>query len=136
AWTGTAAAVCCVRLAVRRGAARLRAYGLFVERTLLVGADQHSIGVARQLSRPGSGIEVVGVLDDYKAPGTVLDGRFTVLGTPADLARVAAGTGVHDAIVVPDALAWETMRRLLADAAVGWTGVRVHLTAGFTDLLT
>src|SRR5262249_1692470 len=114
AWTFTAAAACCIRLAIRRGAARLRRHGLFVERTLLVGGDQASIGVARQLSRPGSGIEVVGVLDDYKAPGTVLDGRFTVLGTPADLARIAAAAGVHDAIVVPDALAWETMRLLLA----------------------
>jgi lipopolysaccharide/colanic/teichoic acid biosynthesis glycosyltransferase len=136
AWTFTAAAVCGIRIAIRRGAARLRAHGFFIERTLLVGADQHSIGVARQLGRPGSGIQVVGVLDDYKAPGTVLDGRFTVLGTPADLARIAARRGANDAVVVPDALAWETMRRLLADAATGGTGVRVHLAAGFTDLLT
>jgi len=135
AWTFAAVSVCAGRLAIRRGAARLRPRGLFVERTLLVGADQHSIGVARQLSRPGSGIEVVGVLDDYKAPGTVLDGRFVVLGTPADLARIAAASDAHDAVVVPDALAWETMRRVLADAAVTWTG-RVHVSAGFTDLLT
>jgi lipopolysaccharide/colanic/teichoic acid biosynthesis glycosyltransferase len=136
AWACTAASVCWIRLAIRRGARRLRPFGFFVERTLLVGADQHSIGVALQLGRPGSGIDIVGVLDDYKAPGTVLGGRFTVLGTPADLARIAAARGAHVAVVVPDALAWETMRRLLADAAAGRTGVRVHLTAGFTDLLT
>jgi lipopolysaccharide/colanic/teichoic acid biosynthesis glycosyltransferase len=136
AWCLAAAAVCCVRLAARRAATRLRRRGLFVERALLVGADQHSLGVARQLSRPGSGTDVIGVLDDYRAPGTVLDGRFEVLGTPADLARVAAARGVTDLIVVPDAMAWETMRRVLAGAATTWAGGRVHLSAGFIDLLT
>jgi lipopolysaccharide/colanic/teichoic acid biosynthesis glycosyltransferase len=77
----------------------------------------------------------VGVLDDYQAPGTVIDGRLTVLGTPADLAAIAAERGVQDVVVVPDALAWETMRRVLAEA-VTWPGGRVHLSAGFTDLLT
>jgi len=136
AWVLIAGVAGSVRLAVRRGAARLRRRGLFVERALLVGANQQSIGVAHQLSRPGGGFEVVGVLDDYAPFGTVLGGRFPVLGTPADLATIAEATGVHDAVVVPDALPWETMRRVLTEAAVARAAGRVHLSAGFHDLLT
>jgi lipopolysaccharide/colanic/teichoic acid biosynthesis glycosyltransferase len=128
--------VATIRLAIRLVTIRLRRKGFFVDRVLLVGGGQQGIGIARQLSRPEAGIEIVGVLDDYAAPGSVLGNQFKVLGTSADLARIGSETGAHETIVVPDALPWETLQTVLTEAAIGPTAPRVHLTAGFHHLLT
>jgi FlaA1/EpsC-like NDP-sugar epimerase len=124
------------RFAVRRVAQTLRRRGLLVTRALLVGANAQSVAVARQLAETDSGIEVVGVLDDYAASGTVIGGTLKVLGTPASLARVAARTGSQEAIVVPQALPWETLQGVLAEAVSTTNGMKVHLSAGYYDLLT
>src|SRR5207245_5424171 len=62
--------------------------------------------------------------------------HLRVLGPPAALSRVAAAMGVEDAVVIPDALPWETLHQVLTDAAVAPNGVRLHLSAGFQHLLT
>ena len=124
------------RFTVRRLAQTLRRRGLLVTRALLVGANAQSVAVARQLAQTDSGIEVVGVLDDYAASGTVVGGTLKVLGTPAALARVAARTGSQEAIVVPQALPWETLQGVLSEAVSTNNGMKVHLSAGYYDLLT
>jgi lipopolysaccharide/colanic/teichoic acid biosynthesis glycosyltransferase len=124
------------RFLVRRLAYRFRRRGYFTSRAIVVGADAQAVAVAEQLSRPGSGIEVLGVLDDYAAPGSVVGGRLKVLGTPAALTQVAARIGADEAIIVAQALPWETLQELLAKAASASNGLRVHLSAGYYDLLT
>lgn len=124
------------RFLIRRLAYRFRRKGYFTSRAIVVGADAQAVAVARQLSRPGSGIEVLGVLDDYVAPGTVVGGRLKVLGTPAALTQIAARIGADEAIIVAQALPWETLQELLAQAASASNGLRVHISAGYYDLLT
>ncbi len=124
------------RFLARRIAYRLRRRGLFTSRAIVVGADADSVAVARQLGQPGSGIDVVGFLDDYIPAGSVVAGVLRVLGTPAALMQVAAATGAREAIVVPQALPWESLQRLMTEAAAAPNGLRVHLSAGFYDLLT
>jgi lipopolysaccharide/colanic/teichoic acid biosynthesis glycosyltransferase len=125
-----------MRFALRRLAKALRRRGLLVTRALLVGADAQSVAVAQQLAQGGSGFEVVGVLDDYVPPGTVVGGALKVLGTPAALSQVATRTGSQEAIVVPQALPWETLQGVLSEAASPDSGLRVHISAGYHDLLT
>jgi lipopolysaccharide/colanic/teichoic acid biosynthesis glycosyltransferase len=132
----TASVVGTTRFGLRRLAHALRHRGLLVTRALLVGADAQSVAVARQLTQAGSGFEVVGALDDYAAPGTLVGGALKVLGTPAALSQVAARTESHEAIVVPQALPWETLQSVLSEAVAGGTGMRVHISAGYYDLLT
>jgi lipopolysaccharide/colanic/teichoic acid biosynthesis glycosyltransferase len=79
---------------------------------------------------------VVGFLDDYLPAGSVVGNGLRVLGAPAALMQVAARTNADEAIVVPQALPWETLQTLLADTAAAPNGLRVHLPAGFYDLLT
>ena len=43
---------------------------------------------------------------------------------------------MQDAIVAPHALPWETLRELMLVSATRANGLRVHLSAGFYDLLT
>ncbi len=120
-----------LRLIVRR----LQRGGHFVTRALLIGADAQSVAVARQLGGPNSGFLIVGVLDDYHAQGTVVAHGLRVLGGSRALSQIAARTGATEAIVVPQALPWETLQTLLAEAMAA-DGVRLHLSAGFYDLLT
>jgi lipopolysaccharide/colanic/teichoic acid biosynthesis glycosyltransferase len=124
------------RLLLRRLVQGLRRHGAYIQRALLVGADRHSISIAQQLGRNSSGVEVVGVLDDYMPIGSRLPGSFKVLGTSADLAAVAARTGAREVIIVPEALPWETLNEILNDTAAAPSDIRVNLSAGYYDLLT
>jgi lipopolysaccharide/colanic/teichoic acid biosynthesis glycosyltransferase len=123
------------RFAMRRAAYRLRRRGHFTKRAIVVGADADGLAVAARLAEPGSGIEVVGLLDDYVPVGTVLSPNLRVLGTPSSLVQLAAREGAREAVVVPQAVPWETLQKVMANVALAPDGVRVHLAAGFYDLL-
>jgi lipopolysaccharide/colanic/teichoic acid biosynthesis glycosyltransferase len=124
------------RFLARRAAYELRRRGHLTAQTIMVGADAHSLAVATQLSQNGSGVRIIGFLDDYVPAGSVLGNGHRVLGGSASLLQVAARTHADEAIVVPQALPWETLQTVLSDAAAAPNGLRVHLPAGFYDLLT
>jgi glycosyltransferase involved in cell wall biosynthesis/lipopolysaccharide/colanic/teichoic acid biosynthesis glycosyltransferase len=136
AWLFAIVIVAALRLGVRRAAQRLRRRGMLRQRALLVGANSHSINIARQLSSPLSGLEIVGVLDDYLPVGSTLAGGLKVLGAANELSAVAARTGVREAIVVPQALPWETLEDILTEATSRPDQIRIQLSAGYYDLLT
>lgn len=135
-WALSAVLVGIGRFVVRRAAYQLRRRGYLTAKTIMVGADAHSLAVATQLSQNGSGVRIVGFLDDYVPAGSMLGNGHRVLGGSSALMQVAARTHADDAIVVPQALPWETLQTLLGDAAAAPNGLRVHLPAGFYDLLT
>jgi lipopolysaccharide/colanic/teichoic acid biosynthesis glycosyltransferase len=135
-WLLVAAFAGTLRFAVRRIARLLSRKGWFIANAIIVGAAAHGLAVARQLNRPGSGLRVVGVLDDYHPVGRTIGDGLRVLGTPAALRSVATARQVEDVIVIPNALPWETLQNLMAEATTNANGLRVHLSAGFYDLLT
>jgi lipopolysaccharide/colanic/teichoic acid biosynthesis glycosyltransferase len=133
-WVLSTVLVGVARFGVRRIVYRLRRRGLFIRRVLLLGADAQAMVMARRLMSPASGLEVVGVLDDYLPVGAELAGGFRVLGTSARLAQIAGRTRADEVIVVPQALPWESLQRLMA-AGAALHGLRMHLLGGFYDLL-
>jgi len=135
-WLLVAALAGALRFAIRRIVRRLDRKGWFVSNAIIVGAATQSLAVARQLNRPGSGMRVVGVLDDYQPVGRTIGDGLRVLGTPAALGAVAAARQVEEVIVIPNALPWESLQNLMAEATTEADGLRVHLSAGFYDLLT
>lgn len=135
-WLMAVAVVVTSRYLIRRLAHGLRARGHFVRPTLIVGADANAVALARQLVSDRSGMRVVGFLDDYHPIGSVLSQGVSVVGRTSSLQHIAARCGVQDAIVMPQALPWETLNRLITTAALAPGGPRVHLSAGFYDLLT
>ncbi|HVS06614.1 MAG TPA: sugar transferase [Candidatus Dormibacteraeota bacterium] len=135
-WAFSAALLGSGRFLIRRAAYQLQRRGHFTAKTIIVGANAHSLAVATQLSQNGSGVRIVGFLDDYVPAGSVLGNGHRVLGGSSALMQVAARTHADEAIVVPQALPWETLQTVLTDAAAAPNGLRVHLPAGFYDLLT
>jgi lipopolysaccharide/colanic/teichoic acid biosynthesis glycosyltransferase len=102
---------------------------------MVVGADADSVALANQLAGSGSGVTVVGFLDDYLPIGSVVGHGLKVLGRPRSLLKLAKRTGAADVIVVPQALPWETVQALMSEAAATPNGLRLHLSAGFYELL-
>ncbi len=123
------------RFLVRRLVFRLRRRGLFVERLLIVGADEHGEAIARQLHGPEEhGVQVIGFLDDYRPVGApVLDG-LRVLGDPRLALETARLKGASTILVVPHAISWES-NRLLLELANGESGVKVQLAPGLDQVL-
>ncbi len=134
-WLFSVSIVGSSRFLARRLAFRLRSRGLFVERLLIVGADEHGTAIAQQLHAPeGQGVEVVGFLDDYRPVGApVLDG-LRVLGDPRVALDTARRSGASTILVVPHAISWES-NRLLLELANRENGVRVQLAPGLDQVL-
>src|SRR5438094_8107275 len=135
-WALMTGLVIAARFLVRRIAAAVRQRGRLTERVVVVGADEDSIALAEQVNQPGSGMRAVGILDDYIPTGTELPGGLRVVGPSSSLLQSTSRLQVHDAIVAPNALPWETLRELMVVSATRANGLRVHLSAGFYDLLT
>src|SRR5207247_7842525 len=108
--------VIAARFLVRRIAAAVRQRGRLTERVVVVGADEDSIALAEQVNQPGSGMRVVGILDDYMPTGTELPGGLRVVGPSASLLQTTSRLQVKDAILTPHALAWGTLGQLTVDA--------------------
>lgn len=135
-WVTAATLILISRYLVRRGARSLLGRGRFVRPTLLVGADANSVALAAQINADPTGMRVVGFLDDYHRIGSPLLPGVSVVDRPANLNQVAIRSGIREAIIVPQALPWETLNQVITSAATAPDGPRIHLSAGFYDLLT
>lgn len=124
------------RFAVRRVVWRLRRRGYFRARALVVGAGEDGIALADQLGSYAPGAtDVVGFLDEFAAKGSMIHG-YEVLGEPLELARVARQTGATEAILVPQAISWESLRVLLEEEPAAWGLRQLWLAPAIRDLLT
>ena len=135
------------RFLFRRYIYRLRRRGQMRTRTLIVGANEQGKAIARQFHGARSaGVEIVGFIDDFLAPGTpvALDDQpargesLRVLGGPDRLHQVAQSLDVHEVVVVTNAVAWETFQELMAELNVneGRAPYEIKLSPGFYEILT
>ena len=135
-WAGTIIVLGSLRSAHRL--LRERYYPMIVERkferALVVSASEASLMLARIIeSQPSLGFQVVGVLDPRaELQGQVL-GAVRVLGTPADVVRVAAAHQVKTVLIPTPAVDLRTIRPLIESAKAA--GLRVQVVPGFDALL-
>ena len=123
------------RFFFRRIVFRLRRRGLFVTRTIIAGVSEQARAIAAQLGSSNSGTKVVGFVDDFLPPGTRVMEGLEVLGSPKDLASLAAQTEASEVIVIPNAVAWETFQEIM-ESASSFDGFEVKLSPGFYEILT
>jgi lipopolysaccharide/colanic/teichoic acid biosynthesis glycosyltransferase len=126
------------RFLFRRWTYRSRVRGNLTALSLIVGASQHAIAIARQLQRsPQSGSRVIGFLDDHLPLGCeVMDG-LKVIGSPGNLEYLVSLLSVTEVIIVPEALAWESLQDIARhSAAFSRLNVRIRLSPGVYESIT
>lgn len=123
------------RFAARRVVRFLRRRGYLVTRAVMVGLGASGMAFARHFEQARhAGIQIVGFVDDFLAPGTPVTDRLKVLGSPSALLTILAQTGAHEVIIVPTALAWESFQNLIRQVT-SLNGHVVRLAPGSRDLL-
>ena len=106
-----------VRFALRRVIYRLRRSGLLTARVLIVGANDQGVAMAHQWRQsPSSGMNIVGFLDDFKPIGTPVVDDIKVIGQASALTQVASRQCIHEVVMVPNAVAWETFEEIITRA--------------------
>ncbi len=125
------------RFGLRRAAYALRRRGLFVSRAVIVGTDEQARSIARQFEPAARhGVEIIGFVDDFKPQGTAVAGRLRVLGAPSALFDLARRLQVHQVIVVPGALAWESLHEILQQASTAGDGPQIQIAPGFYEIMS
>ncbi len=104
------------------------------KRVLLVGAGRAGVAVMREIAGRGdTGLEVVGFVDDDPAKrGSVIHG-VPVLGTTAELPRLAAARGAERVIISMTAAGAPTLRRIVALCEEA--KLRVQIIPGLYEIL-
>lgn len=124
------------RFILRRAFQRLRRrLGWFVSSTLIVGANEHGRALARQLNGPGTGVQILGFLDDFLPEGSLVTAKLRVLGTPQQLEEIAKQLAAEQAIVVSNAVAWESFEEVLRDSGRK-NGCELRLSPGHYEIIT
>lgn len=135
-WGLSSSMVVIERFIARRVAYAMRRRGHLTARVLIVGANEQGIAIARQWSQSSaSGMQVVGFVDDFKPLGTPVVNNLKVIGRPTALHELVRKAGVHEVVLVPSAVAWETFEEIIATASTP-NGYRLRLSPGFYELLT
>jgi lipopolysaccharide/colanic/teichoic acid biosynthesis glycosyltransferase len=135
-WLGSVVGLMGGRLLWRGFIRRRHADGTLLKRVLVAGANQHGIAVARQLHDRRHGTHVVGFLDDYQRPGTVISDDLAVVGHPFHAGECAAQLGVEQIIIIGGALSWESQRYLAELVTRPDRRVEAWVSPTFYDLLT
>lgn len=125
------------RLVVRQAIVRQRQRGRLVTRTLIIGVTEYAKVIARQLNGDRrAGFQVVGFLDDYLPAGAQVMGGLEVLGTPNDLPGLARELHITEAVVLPNALSWESLQNVILGIGSAGEALEVKLFPSYYELLT
>jgi len=123
------------RFLMRRVVRAMRRRGHLMASALIVGADEQGRAIARQLkSEADSGLRVKGFVDDFLPSGTPIQDGLRVLGHPGALPNLVAEHHIAEIVVVPGAMAWESLQQILEQLTIGG-GPRIRLSPGYYDLL-
>jgi exopolysaccharide biosynthesis polyprenyl glycosylphosphotransferase len=124
------------RFAFRRLIYRLRQRGLFLKRSLIVGANQEGQAMAEQFrSIPTAGVHVVGFVDDTLTQGTVVNG-LPVFGNSKSLKTLVEEQEIDELIVAPTSLSREALLDLYRAFNGNGSRVEVRLSPGLFEILT
>ncbi|MDH4135211.1 MAG: sugar transferase [Anaerolineae bacterium] len=124
------------RFAFRRLIYRLRQRGLFIKRSLIVGANQEGQAMAEQFhSVPTAGVHVVGFVDDTLTRGSVVNG-LPVLGNSKSLKPLVEEQEIDELIIAPTSLSREALLDIYRTFSSNGSGVEVRLSPGLFEILT
>jgi exopolysaccharide biosynthesis polyprenyl glycosylphosphotransferase len=125
------------RFILRRVVYLLRRRGLFLAKTIIVGANDEGLSLARQLRAWNtSGLDVIGFVDKKFKPGTLLFGNMRVLGDMEQLDDVIQGYGVEELVLASSAISsHDKMLDIFQRYGVN-SGVNVRMSSGLYEIIT
>ena len=125
------------RFCLRRGVYYLRRHGYFLSNTIIIGANDEGLSLARQLlAWDTSGMRVIGFVDKKFRPGTLLFGNMRVLGTTDQLDEVIQGYAVEELVLASSAISsHDKMLEIFQRYGVN-SGVNVRMSSGLYEIIT
>jgi exopolysaccharide biosynthesis polyprenyl glycosylphosphotransferase len=124
------------RFVFRRLIYRLRQHGLFLKRSLIVGANQEGQAMAEQFrSVRTAGVDIVGFVDDTLTQGTVING-LSVLGTSKSLRTLVEEQEIDELIIAPTSLSRGTLLDIYRTFNSNGSSVDLRLSPGLFEILT
>lgn len=112
-----------------------RSRGWFIQKTLLVGVNDHAMMIAGQIKEQAAGVEIIGFLDEFLPVGATILENVKVLGTPDQFQEIAVGLHVDQVILFSNAVSWETFRDTIYQSGHKHR-FRLNLSPGFYEILT
>ncbi len=127
-----------MRFAVRRVFYSMRRHNWFVQRALIVGANDDARAIAHQLTPyTHSGVQIVGFVDDYLPVGTLVVDGLRVVAPTSMLHEITHEQQVDQVILVSGAMTWESFDQLLRGITVARQDTyAIKLSPGFYETLT
>jgi exopolysaccharide biosynthesis polyprenyl glycosylphosphotransferase len=137
AWLFSLVLIDAGRFVLRRVVYMLRRRGLFLAKTIIVGANDEGLSLARQLRAwKTSGLDVIGFVDKKFKPGTLLFGNMRVLGDMEQLDDVIQGYGVEELVLASSAISsHDKMLDIFQRYGVN-SGVNVRMSSGLYEIIT
>jgi exopolysaccharide biosynthesis polyprenyl glycosylphosphotransferase len=125
------------RFILRRVVYFFRRRGFFLAKTIIVGANDEGLSLARQLKAWNtSGLDVIGFVDKKFKPGTLLFGNMRVLGDMEQLDDVIQGYGVEELVLASSAISsHDKMLEIFQRYGVN-SGVNVRMSSGLYEIIT
>lgn len=135
AWVFSIAVVSSTRFLYRCLIYWMQRQGLFLDHTLIFGANEEGKAVAKRLQASRTaGVRLLGFVDDNLRPGSRVDG-LPVLGRRDSLEALIRRLQIDELVVVPTALGCEALLEIYRTLGVK-DGVRVRLSSGLYELFT
>ena len=104
------------RFVFRRYLKKVWKKGNILEKVLILGVSEESRAIAERLENFGL-VKVIGFLDDFTPRGSKVWNDKTVLGPPSHYTKIAQREGATLAIVLLDAISWETKKEVFQEAS-------------------
>ena len=124
------------RFILRRVVLKLREYGFFTSRTLIVGANEESRLLAEQLSNwKYSGLYLIGFINGKTPPGTTFYKGLCSLGTIDDLDTIIQEYGIEDVILSGSALSQEQILYLYNRYGMS-DRINLRMSSGLYEIIT
>ncbi len=124
------------RFLLRRIVYRLRSYGYFLSRTLIIGVNEEGRSVAEQLiSWRTSGLDVIGfVSDDLESGARVTDHLYN-FGRISNLIQLVDTHQIDELVIVSSALQRDELVKIFRQYAFD-PNVKIRLTSGLYEIVT
>lgn len=135
-WVLSIVSVTSLRFGLRRLLRHLRTHGTLVTRAVIVGANEEARALAEQfLDDPGSGIQIVGFVDEQVHPGTAVHAETNSLGRLRDLETIIQDHGIEEVVIATTAMTRNDLLDLYRTIGhVG--GIEIRLSSGLFEILT